>query len=190
MGAVLDGTVFYRTERDCIHSQTNLVKLLDSLNRPQVVYQCCVCGEKVSGSLPHKGVDVAALPLFDTHLRDRKREETRQHRDRERYRYLDDLEQQRLSAEEKFWADYNHYLETDHWKQLRRRVISRDGFLCQNCFRRVSDASAQVHHREYTGFKRVGKSFAFECVTLCAACHTEFHPHMRELAESSSVPEW
>lgn len=67
------------------------------------------------------------------------------------------------------------------WRQLRRAVIQRDQFRCQNCFRKITDTTAHVHHTSYVGFRRLGKSFAFECVTLCANCHIEFHPHMSDI---------
>jgi len=74
-----------------------------------------------------------------------------------------------------FWSDYDRYLQSSHWAELRQIVIKRDGNKCQNCFRTVLIESAHVHHISYDGFKRTGKSFAFECVALCRKCHKEYH---------------
>lgn len=74
------------------------------------------------------------------------------------------------------WKErYNLYLASDHWFRLRQIVLQRDHCECQNCFHTVTEQTAHVHHLRYDGFNRLGKSFAFECVTLCRKCHKEFH---------------
>ena len=134
----------------------------------RLVQQCRLCGERVGGFLKQAGIDLESLPRFDEAARDARYEARRKR--------ADELYNQRKSSETNAWFDeYDRYLASPHWKQLRRRVLVRDGFRCQDCFGRVTDATAHVHHTSYDAYKRLGYSFAFECVTLCPSCHSEFH---------------
>lgn len=167
-------------EFECQHDRISTVKFKTKNGRIQLVEQCQECGEKIGGFLKQQGWNLDTLGWFDREFQYRKRDERNKQRDNARFTYLTELEQQKLDRQQKWWANYNHYLKSPHWQQLRRSVIYRDQFRCQNCFRAVTDGSAHVHHLSYVGLNRIGKSFAFECVTLCSNCHTEFHPHMSD----------
>lgn len=163
----------------CGHIEQHLVRYQQSNGAWRVRRQCCNCGEYTTSDLAQRGVNVIALPVVDETLRNDHRSAKQRARDELRYQYLDQTTREQLDKEQLWWANYNRYLQSDHWKQLRLIVLKRDEYRCQNCFRQVAEQTAHVHHLTYVGFERVGKSFAFECVTLCALCHVEFHPGMQ-----------
>ena len=156
----------------CEHKSTRPTRATKSNGVVCVYLQCQRCGERVGNEQPKRNYDVARLPVFDEALRDRMR---RQDSDARRAAW----EQEQADRSAHWRRRYDDYLRSEHWRQLRRRVIARDSFQCQNCFCRVTDGSAHVHHLSYEGFNTVGHSFAFECVTLCRACHEDYHPHMQ-----------
>ena len=71
---------------------------------------------------------------------------------------------------------YSEYLKTDHWQNLRTRMLKRAGFKCQVC---NQQGQLHVHHRTY---KNRGNEDLKDLIVLCATCHQEFHDKM-ELAQ-------
>ncbi len=67
---------------------------------------------------------------------------------------------------------YSKYLQTDHWQNLRLRMLKRAGFKCQVC---NSGGQLHVHHRTYVNR---GNEELKDLIVLCAACHQEFHDKM------------
>jgi hypothetical protein len=65
--------------------------------------------------------------------------------------------------------NYRDYLKSPQWRQLRDKVVKRDGAICQGC---LSARSEHVHHMTYS---HIGKEFAFQLVALCEPCHTRYH---------------
>jgi len=65
---------------------------------------------------------------------------------------------------------YRQYLLTDHWKQIRSKVIERDGNACCRC---KCTAQLQVHHKIYraTPFDTILEDLE----TLCETCHAGVH---------------
>lgn len=74
-----------------------------------------------------------------------------------------------LSNKEKRKADYKEYLNSDHWKEIRLKALSRAGNRCQLC---SSTNSLNVHHNTY---KNVGNENLKDLVVLCRECHAKFH---------------
>lgn len=152
----------------CDHAKTKVVRFTQRNGVIIVRRQCQRCGAQVGGNLPKAEYNPDKLPEWDDSIKNRWWE-ARGQRSQELY------EQERKVENADWFRRYNVYLNSEHWQQLRRRVIARDNFRCQNCFCRVTDDSAQVHHISYDGYKRLGQSFAFECITLCYSCHRRFH---------------
>lgn len=150
---------------ECIHAHVIPTRFTKSNGTVMVVKQCQDCGQRM-GDGKNKDYDLPSLPEFDHELRDQAWKQRQQEWERDRT--------QRNLA---WWIRYDAYLASPEWNKLRRSVIVRDHFLCQNCFRKVTDASAHVHHISYDGYNRTGRSFAFECVTLCRDCHQQYHGH-------------
>ena len=67
---------------------------------------------------------------------------------------------------------YNDYLQTEHWKQVRKRALDYAGHRCQ-----LYNAahSLQVHHRTY---ERRGCEEPIDVTVLCAYCHAKHHDKM------------
>lgn len=64
---------------------------------------------------------------------------------------------------------YREYLQTEEWKERRRRAMKRAGFRCQVC--NQSD-TLNVHHRTY---ERRGDERNDDLLVLCQPCHELFH---------------
>lgn len=159
----------HRYAWQCDHAVKKPVVFYDALDRQHIRNQCQRCGN-YGESIPKNGYDVERLPRVNEELAAawRQREiEIRNLRDQLR-------KQQQDEQADAWWAAYDTYLKSPHWAALRRKVIARDGFECQLCFRRVTVETAHVHHTtkaSYETFNLVGRSLPAECVTLCRDCH-------------------
>lgn len=67
-------------------------------------------------------------------------------------------------------AKYAAYLQSDHWRSLRRWALERAGARCQLC--NTSEETLHVHHRTY---ERLGAELPQDLTVLCASCHAKFH---------------
>ena len=66
-------------------------------------------------------------------------------------------------------AEYQAYLKSPEWKEMRARILKRDGYACLAC---GSKDHLQVHHRTYN---RVGAEIEIDLRTLCGRCHESIH---------------
>ncbi len=70
---------------------------------------------------------------------------------------------------------YQDYLLTPRWARVRRRMLQRAGFRCQQCRdydRPIRRVRLQVHHRSYT---RLGQERWEDLEVLCRPCHEAAH---------------
>lgn len=162
----------------CDHEQTEPKRYKKQNGVVCVCLQCRRCGEKIR-EVAKRDYDVDTLPWLNEAYRDKVRARKEEIRKELVAKEQEKWKRAQEDKQAEWQRMYETYLRSSHWAQLRRRVIQRDNFECQDCFRRVTDATAHVHHISYVGLNRVGRSFAFECVTLCAEHHIEFHPHMQ-----------
>lgn len=65
---------------------------------------------------------------------------------------------------------YLDYLESSHWKNLRREAFERDGWKCCRC---GSPSRLQGHHKKYG--KDLTKRTVKDIETLCENCHNQHH---------------
>lgn len=66
------------------------------------------------------------------------------------------------------WHDrYKAYLNSEDWRRLRDRVLTRDGHLCQSC---LSAPATQVHHMTYR-YYNAGHDSALFLRSVCRPCH-------------------
>jgi ATP-dependent DNA helicase RecQ len=56
------------------------------------------------------------------------------------------------------------------YRQLRARVLQRDGWRCQGCGARTN---LEIHHRQFRS--RRGDDAEANLITLCHACHRSIH---------------
>ena len=151
--------------RECTHPITIITVRTKKNGVKCVTRQCTYCGNS-QGELPKAGTNLALLPPFDEELRqswwDEICRQSREESDRERG----------LRRAEWF-AQYNLYLATPHWRRIRAIVLARDP-VCQCCFERPSE---QAHHLSYYSYDKFGFSFAIECAGVCTFCHQQkMHP--------------
>jgi 5-methylcytosine-specific restriction endonuclease McrA len=64
-------------------------------------------------------------------------------------------------------------LQPGAYVQLRRKVLDRDGWRCQNCGR---TRELQVHHLRFRS--ALGDDDLANLITLCFSCHKEIHTAM------------
>ena len=69
-------------------------------------------------------------------------------------------------------AVYRAYLHTDHWSEVRRKVMRRAHGWCEGC---GVNRATEVHHLTYA---HVGNELLFELVAVCR----EFHERLRSEA--------
>lgn len=65
--------------------------------------------------------------------------------------------------------DYCDYLETEHWKNTRKRKLYSVKFKCQIC---NSKSKLNVHHRTY---ESLGDEKMYDLTVLCRNCHKLYH---------------
>ena len=66
---------------------------------------------------------------------------------------------------------YQEYLESDHWKDLRKRFWASK-LHNRSCYVCGVKSGLQVHHKSY---KRIGREKLHDLLLLCGGCHTETH---------------
>jgi 5-methylcytosine-specific restriction endonuclease McrA len=66
--------------------------------------------------------------------------------------------------------EYPEYLKSNLWKRIKRRVLKRDGKVCQLC----AGPGNVVHHRSYDAEVLQGQA-DYLLVTLCEGCHCLVH---------------
>ena len=71
--------------------------------------------------------------------------------------------------------EYQEYLKTPHWQDVRRRRLEIDGYRCALCGE-VYDLN--VHHRHYNSLWR--ESAETDTITLCRSCHENLHAVLKE----------
>ena len=122
------------------------------------------------GAVKKSGFNIDELPEFDSSLSESWWE-------RKNARHSELIEQKRQNENEEWWRKYNQYLHSQAWYDIRKRVLERDGHLCQAC---LKNKATQAHHLSYSLYEQFGFSAAFELVAVCYKCHCKIHPHLAE----------
>jgi 5-methylcytosine-specific restriction endonuclease McrA len=161
-------------EFSCDHSTVQFAKFTQSNGVVIVREQCLRCGKSIK-NVPKSKFDLSKLPVFNERIaavwntrKNLRREQLWQEQEQRRL-----AQKQEQNAE--WWAKYNKYLMSTHWADLRKRVLERDGGICQACLR---NKATQAHHLSYDLYNELGFSAAFELVAICYQCHNKIHPHM------------
>lgn len=82
----------------------------------------------------------------------------------------------KLSAYSEKQREYNNYLQSHHWMQVRLRYRQGHKYRCFACPKKKD---LQLHHRTY---ERIGAELDSDLVYLCGKCHGKIH----RLARSKS----
>lgn len=67
-------------------------------------------------------------------------------------------------------GEYREYLKSPLWRQIKRRVLRRDGWTCQYC----GGSATVVHHRSYAVPVLEGRDDGL-LTSLCKGCHEVLH---------------
>lgn len=150
----------------CRHDRFIIHKRQDSLGRDIYFRMCRHCALQISSAIAHKdvahiSVNIDPIEKFENH---HKRYESA------RRQALEKIEQEAAERQQPSRrAEYGEHLASDAWREMRAKVITRAGGVCEGCL----DAPAEeVHHKTYA---HVRSEFAFELVALCGACHDRLH---------------
>ncbi len=65
--------------------------------------------------------------------------------------------------------NYSEKLKDPRWQKKRLKIMERDDFTCQNCYR--EDISLNVHHLKYIKGREPWEYSDKYLVTLCEKCH-------------------
>lgn len=154
----------------CLHENSIATRRKQTNGVIIAFLQCQVCGG--GRSIKKDGVNMDTLPEYDPAISERYRMELMQKWEREARESQGDWELKKLQQREEWFEEYNIYLQSDHWRRVRRLVLNRDP-LCQRC---LVNPSQQAHHISYKTYTALGFSFAHECVGVCCECHDLIAP--------------
>ncbi len=153
-------------EERCMHPAPVLTRRVLGSSVETVWEQCPACGVGIKAvkKATLSAARIAALPVYDVDLQDRRYRERFEARQQAR-------ETARAESDQAWRQQYEMHLLSDAWRVLRQRVMARDGGVCQGCgVRPASDA----HHLTYD---HLGDEFLFELIALCRTCHERLHGH-------------
>lgn len=71
-------------------------------------------------------------------------------------------------------GEYLAYLQTDHWKEMRRLALDHAEHRCQLC---NATENLEAHHRTY---ERIGRERLSDLTVLCSDCHYWHHGRARD----------
>ena len=79
-------------------------------------------------------------------------------------------------------STYAQYLRSDKWREIRKKILERDGYKCKFC---GSTENLRVHHKSYESIYE--EEFALnDLITLCDKCHSELHEFLKgEIGEQT-----
>jgi hypothetical protein len=144
---------------DCQHERSEIRYRLCSNGSRMYSYQCLRCGKQIGGWINKKEIEaIDAVKPIDDELKNSINELRTQ-------LYKKKYEVQR----ETFFSDYDEYLKSDQWNNLREKVLKRCNRICEGC---GNSRAVQVHHTTYKHYRR---EFLFELVGLCHTCHNAIH---------------
>ena len=78
----------------------------------------------------------------------------------------------------------NKYLQTKHWEQLRRKIMSDRCMECERCHKPLTNATAVIHHNTY---KRFGNEKDEDLNLLCDRCHSIIHKSKKQQHEDNKT---
>lgn len=72
------------------------------------------------------------------------------------------------------FKEYNRYIHSNNWKDIRNARLQKDNNRCRNC---GSVLNLQVHHKNYNSF---GNENINDIITLCDECHNKIEKNKRK----------
>jgi len=143
----------------CIHKKREVRHRIIKDGRSTYVTQCIHCGNT---STPIKKdqikQDIEDLPEYDDRLE-------------QQWRKLKSLAYDaiRKAIKPQLQAEYQAYLKSSEWGNLRRKVFERCHGTCELC---ESTSAEQAHHLTY---ERIGQEKLSDLIGVCIPCHNLIH---------------
>lgn len=132
--------------------------------------QCVDCGTLVGRQLKKKDYNFEYLQSYENlNVINETIENGAKVLQEARIRYQSKSLQKKQEKKDKFWIDYNLYLQSSKWKDKRLKVLKRDNYICQSC---LFSKATQVHHLTY---ENVFNENCFELTSVCKPCHENIH---------------
>ena len=78
--------------------------------------------------------------------------------------------------------NYNEYLRSDLWKDIRRVVLSSKGALCNVCKKTIA---VEIHHKQYDYNTMAGHNIK-HLIPVCQKCHSKLE-HWRKKCNRLSL---
>lgn len=85
-----------------------------------------------------------------------------------------------------YGLNYQDYLQSAHWRQVRLEALDRAGNKCQLCSRKQT---LEVHHNTY---ENLGCELPEDLIVLCDRCHAKHHDALpaEPLTHKDMVNRW
>lgn len=85
--------------------------------------------------------------------------------------------------------EYLNYIMSDSWKEKCNQRMKIDGYTCQCCGSRGTNANPlQVHHFHYGNFKN--EDVYKDLIVLCKSCHESQHSVLRRITDKDGGRMW
>lgn len=145
----------------CTHEKSSLVKM--KVNDGYRVRRMCSSCYTIFGTfVKQAGLDMSSIKEVNKESYDRWHEE----QERRSSKRINEIRDRREAwKKQRFFENYNKYLNSPAWKERREEVLKRDNYLCQSC---LKARATQVHHLSY---KHWGDEPLFELISVCTECH-------------------
>lgn len=86
---------------------------------------------------------------------------------------------------------YREYLQSEQWKRIAEQRMRIDGYVCQCCGCRGTQANPlEVHHLSYRHIGDEAGRVYEDLVTLCRACHKGLHNTMNRVTDRNGRRGW
>ena len=86
---------------------------------------------------------------------------------------------------------YKAYLKTEKWKQIAKRRMEIDNYICQGCgCRGTVKNPLETHHLTYRHIYNEENWIFEDLVTVCRACHGNLHKIMERVTNKDGRKGW
>lgn len=86
---------------------------------------------------------------------------------------------------------YLQYLNSEKWRDIKRRRLEIDGYRCVSCgCRGTTGNPLEVHHLSYRYLYHEETRIYEDLVTLCSCCHKQIHAVMNRVTSPSGRRGW
>lgn len=155
---------------DCCRTPFKIVIIDKTKKNERLFFQCIHCGGIVNKNSP--------LPFkkYGEEIRDELNEcRFNEWEDRKNREYL---LVKKVVDENNFFNSkrgvYLNYLNSSEWKAIKKMVLKRDEYLCQEC---KENQASEVHHLTY---KNIYNEKLEELISVCSDCHKKIHNELMQ----------